>query len=242
MPLKNIRTLPPGGWRYDQKETGWKLSSMSPFTDAVGQIVLHRVANQLPRAKPEEAAEDLENFTCQRLGNDRNYCLSGDVKKKLMLAVIGAATHVRNLAGRAAAFPSTLASGAAILYDWLGDAMRPVGDGIAQSRSDICTGRNADHPCTYNQPGAGASLITSPIADAIRLQMQRKTEMNLSVVDEEKLHTCAICLCDLKLKVHVPLDVITGRTSDRMISKFREQAPHCWLVHELNQTQNPAKT
>lgn len=240
MPLKNTKSLPPGGWIYEQKETGWKLRSMSPFLDAVQQMVLHRLGNKLPRASAPECAEDLEKFTCARIGNDPTYCSSG-VKKNLILPFQASAAHLRNLAGRAVGSLSMLANGASVLLDWVGDGMVPVPHDQAQQRADVCLSSGPEGTkCKFNETISPFSHITAPLAEAVHAQLKKKEEMSVAVDGEDRLNDCAICGCVLKLKVHVPLQHIVSGTPDRMFDKFREQAPHCWIVRELNQTQTPA--
>lgn len=232
MPLKSTKVLPPGGWIFEQKESGWKLRSMSPFRDAVQQIMLHRTANKYPRSSAEDAASDLENYTCQRLGNDPNFCTS-DVKKNDH-PFQAAATHLRNLAGRAVGSLSMLANGESVLRDWVGDGMIPVPLEQAQSRANTC----AD--CIFNQEKVPLAFISGPIAEIIHAQLKKKSEMGVLVNNEDALRNCAICGCVLKLKVHVPLRHILEGTPDAMIDKFRQQANHCWLVRELETKTTPA--
>lgn len=68
--LKNKFTVPPEpGFEYKQHETGYKADGKSLY-DTIQLVITHRIANNLPRQAPEEAAEDVENQICHRLGGD----------------------------------------------------------------------------------------------------------------------------------------------------------------------------
>lgn len=235
MPLKTLKNLPPGGWIYEQPGSTFKLNSMSPMMDAAKELSAFRVANNLPRASVEESTADIEEATCARLGYDPNWCYSPDAQKKIPNPANlfrAAATHVRGAVQRAAEGISKLDTGRDVLNSWVGDGLFPVPADLAQRRADICTGRIGGSPCPFNKEGAGFEAITTPIANAIRKQMEKKHEMKAVVVGEEKLFTCDQCWCNLPLKVWTPLKTILDRTPAPMLGKFASDAPHCWLVQE----------
>jgi hypothetical protein len=78
MALLTHKIIPPGGWIYDQKDVSGvvlkQFRSMSPFTDAVGEILKFRQLNRLSCATALECATDLDAATCARLGSDGRYC------------------------------------------------------------------------------------------------------------------------------------------------------------------------
>lgn len=232
--LITTKTLPPGGWAYQDPTTGFKPDPFQPFNDAVAAIVDNRKANNLPRATFLEAAFDLDTETCMRLGNDPLYCDDG--KKKLY------SPPAWQAAARAAAHAGgklrKVAAGAQILVDWVGDGLTPVSKSLAQDRADVCTGRLNSKPCPHNTH-QGIANLTGPIADFIKKQLQKKSELRLSVEGEEKLETCGICICQNNLKIWTPLDVILDRTSEQVLADFRQKADWCWILKE-KQTQTPA--
>lgn len=230
MPLKTRNTIVPGGFRYVQKETGFKPSPMVPFNNVVNEIFEHRKANNLPRATKPEIAEDLEVYTCNRLGNDPAWCISD--KKKLFQSskTSPSPSHLSDLVRPAVEKFKSLGTGAQILADWVGGGMLPVSTELAQSRADSCTGRKSGAPCKFNLKG---SRFTESIATAIKEQMQKRHEATAIPEGDERLLECQLCYCDLKLKVHVPIETIIDRTPKAMIEKFQEQAPDvCWLKRE----------
>lgn len=62
-----MNVLPPGGYRYEQPETGMKFDGNTLFRAQCRSILTHRKANNLARATEEEVEADLMVFTCQRV-------------------------------------------------------------------------------------------------------------------------------------------------------------------------------
>ena len=229
MRLLNTKTFPPAGFPYTQPETGQSFNGMVPFNNQVAAIVQHRRANRLTRSNPNEVSQDLHDYTCTRLGNNPDYCADGVVvlkKKQNMLGAVGEA------ANRAAEVVNGVASGARILTDWLGDGAQPVAQELAQTRSDICTGRINGNPCPKNRQSGWS--FTMAVAKAIHSQMAKKDEAGLKVEGESELGTCEACGCFLKLKAWVPFHHIYAHTSDDQMNKF---PPWCWVVKEKQQEQ-----
>lgn len=235
MPLITLKTLPPGGWLFEQKDNNGilvkKFSDMCPFPDFCQPILECRVKNKFKRATMAEVMHDVEEAQCHRLNYSDKYCV---VKKKpfqfnpakLFKAV---ASHVHIAAERI----SNVADGSLILKDWLGDGAVPVPPEQAQNRADVCIRGVEGHACPHNKDGF------EPIEEAaefIRRQVEQKNQLQLSVEGEEQLKTCQICWCHLPLKVHVPMEHILAQTTEKMAAKFQEQAPpNCFMLTE-NQT------
>ena len=223
--LISTKIFPPGGFAYAQPETGWKTQPFLPFSEVAKSIADHRRANKLAHSTIAEAAADLAAHTCQRLGNDPAYCDNG-VKKNSPNQ-----PPEQVAAGLVAGIGRKLYGGAQIMRDWLGDGLRTVEKKVAQNRADVCTGRLSGKRCAYNTR-QGISELTGPIADFIKAQIQRKTELHLSVENETDLETCSICLCVLRLKIWTPLDIILARTPERGLAEFKKKAPWCWLLED----------
>lgn len=213
-----------------------KFKGMVDFRTQVNTIAEHRRGNNLERASAEEVAEDLDAYTCQRLGNDSRYCKNGVKKNYSSPSSPSLADRILDLAGHAARAVSNLSTGARILLDWLGSGSKPVSFEHAQARADVCTGRLSGEPCPQNQDSSAfVGFITADVARRIQEQVGTKNAMALKVEGEDRLHTCAVCWCHLPLKVHVPTAVLLDRTPKPMLKKF---PGHCWLVKE-SQTPNP---
>lgn len=230
MGLINYTTFPPGGYPYTQPETGQQFHGMVPFDMQKHAISQHRKANQLARSSVEESSQDLEDFTCNRLGQDPAYCID---KKKLFPEV---SQFFHGHVARAAGNVRAIATGAEILAEWLGDGGEPVSSDRSQARADVCTGRSSGKPCVYNVQGHFP--VTTAIAHAIHEQRKKKTQLKLEVAGESELGTCGICQCHMPLKIHVPIKTIYGHTGDEMIKRF---PAHCWIPQEIEKFKtNPA--
>ncbi len=234
MPLQHRTTLPPGGWVFEIKgrngELLRKTKSMGPWIDAVKEIVEIRKANQLAGADTESVSAELDQYTCERLGFDPNWV---DSKKKshterrerMPLAQVAA------VVGRAVSAFKAYRDGTNVLREWFGAGAVPVPRAVAVSRSQVCY-LNPDKKCEFNTPGFEPAEIVSEV---IRQQAEKKNELSLNVPNEESLHTCQLCLCPLKLKVHVPISHIAEQQPKEVVERIREKAPWCWMVKEIDQ-------
>lgn len=78
--LIRITQFPPGGFPFVETVNGLRFEYPDIGLD-VGQqslaILKVRKSNGLPRATIDEAVDDLNAFTCQRLGCDPTYCSDG---------------------------------------------------------------------------------------------------------------------------------------------------------------------
>lgn len=122
-----------------------------------------------------------------------------------------------NLLDRAAQY----ANGIQILKDWLGHGGIPVGATDSQRRADICL------KCPNNTPGWS---VPERVANAIREHVELKNKLQLRVDGEKSLHTCSVCQCALRLKVHVPIAVIRGHMQPGEADKLPSD---CWQKTEL---------
>jgi hypothetical protein len=234
MPLKNFNTLPPGGWRYVQPETGYKVNEMGPASDAAKTMLIHRRDNNLPGATMQQCFIDLDNATCERLGNDPAWC---DSQKKTSPQINPLQPEGAKRAGLQSL--SNAGKGALILKDWLGEGGIPVADSLAQARAKVCVEdcsdpARAEEGHFYNRPPGFFAKITGAVAQAILEQRREKLNLGLTLKDEDKLHTCAVCDCNLELKPWVQMDIILNRTPPETLAQFPK---HCWMVTE-NRTKN----
>lgn len=119
--------------------------------------------------------------------------------------------------------PATLIKQAKQLYAiraaWLGEGGMPAP--LAQERSEVCM------QCPHNKPRRFEELFKGPVAKIVRMQLELRSKLELRVEGEEKLHTCDLCGCWLKLKVHVPLRIAREGTPD-----WQQFPTWCWLRNE----------
>jgi hypothetical protein len=71
---------PPGEFRYDQEFNGrFKKFGPTPLMgELAARVANFRAGNKLPRATQMEALEDIDLFTCQRLGNSPRWTYNTD--------------------------------------------------------------------------------------------------------------------------------------------------------------------
>lgn len=113
--------------------------------------------------------------------------------------------------------------GGRILKDWFGDGGIPVAQVDAERRAMTCI------CCKENQPGGWWENAKGRVARAIREQIEMKNQLSLRVQDEESLGTCRVCLCNLPLKVHVPIQYILEHTDDETMNAFPAA---CWIKNK----------
>lgn len=217
MPLRSLSTVPPGGWRFQQtlpdgSVKAW--ASMGLVGELAAQIADFRKGNGLERATVRDALHDIEEATCARLHGDREWCTeSADAKKKGVRASLTRLYESVRAAG----------TGARILADWLGEGAKPVNIALAQARANVCLG------CDQNREGHKWMKLTANTVRAIAEQMREKDAQGLRVIDEERLHACARCLCPLPLKIHVPLATILAQTDEETLNSMPD---YCWMTTE----------
>lgn len=176
------------------------------------QIADFRAGNGLPRATPKEALADIETYSCERLHDDPEFC----TQKKT--------SGVRAAISRQFAVVKAAAAGGSVLVDWLGDGARPVPIEVAQARANVCL------ECPHNRDGHALLNLTADTVRAIAEQMHARESLKLRVEGEENLHSCAVCRCPLKLKVHVTLATILEHTDKETLSEFPKD--YCWIITE----------
>lgn len=81
--------IPPGGYPYQDPKTGFKFDGFQAggFGEQVLAIIWHRIANPTIYTPntidlvPEFVANQLDEYTCLRLGNDRRFCTDEELPK-----------------------------------------------------------------------------------------------------------------------------------------------------------------
>jgi len=76
--LKTYEITPPGGYPYEEADGSKKYPSSPMIEDVARQVAAYRAKNKRPRASLRESLEDVDAFTCRRLGNMAQWCLCND--------------------------------------------------------------------------------------------------------------------------------------------------------------------
>lgn len=227
--LKSRRTFPPGGFRFFEPKTNWPKNHISYFSgktfdQVVEEVVRHRLAN--PRFANtwntdfESVANEVDQFTCVDCGMDENYCTPG-----VQSFPFGPAPQPPRLGvvGAVAAGGRKVATGIAVLLDWLGAGGKAVKPELSEARAAIC----AD--CPANQPGDWVSFFTGPAIEQLQKQLAIKNDMRLKTSLDDKLNVCKGCWCFMRLKVHTPLQHIVAHLKPEGRA---ELDPRCWITKE----------
>lgn len=120
-----------------------------------------------------------------------------------------------------------VANGIPTLLEWLGDGYC-VDQHTAQSRANKCL------LCPLNQPGP---KLIDVVAESVHKQLEIKNAMKLRVIGEKSLHSCAVCDCNLPLKMWPIIERISldGEEIKQFKTKLEEvgkKEDDCWLVKE----------
>lgn len=89
--------------------------------------------------------------------------------------------------------------GVEVIKDWLSEDGIPVSQELAQERASVCL------KCPNNVRG---SALTAVVAEAVRRHVEVKNHLGLRVTGEKNLGECSVCLCQLRLKIWVPMPII----------------------------------
>lgn len=228
MPIDfNRHTFPKQGWTFVQPQTRWtNPMAMVGFDASVKAIIEHRRANKAITAKHrlstdyDTVADELEAYTKARLGIPMagppsffQWGRSNQAKKE----EVAAATNkwLRKI--------SRLKTGVKTLRNWLGEGGVPVAKELSDQRSSVCS------VCPKNIAGDWLSMFVKPVSKILMAQIEDRNNMRLSTPNDDRIGLCDACGCPLKLKVHVPVDVIRRHMEAPEKEKLD---PGCWILSE----------
>lgn len=247
----SLTRVPPQGWQYTQAQTDWQAPAMLDFFTVRDKLIEHRRANprfNLP-TDPETVGLELQLYNAVRINWNPEYCspMTQDQALELFKALGALKLTVEGIdpkkslglppvKHRAVGLPrksegagvvavvKKLRAGVGVLLDWLGDGATTVAPELAEKRAQVCAG------CPHNQQGGLERWFTVPASERIRKQLEIKQEMALSTTVDDKLEVCDLCLCPMRLKVHVPLDYVRSR----LLPEVQSQLPDfCWMKTEV---------
>lgn len=224
--LKNRNNFPPGGYTFHQPETGWDAPGWMSFDATVNAIIKHRLAN--PRHNLAIAFNvvewELEKFTEERLKSIPGGLAYLVQNTQIAQALSFPVPHSPRPAAVVGAVKK-LKAGIGLLIDWLGADVEPVKQELANARAGICK------DCKSNSSKHISTYFTEPASARIQEQLEIKHDMVLSTEHDDKLGTCEICLCPMKLKIWTPTGFIKEHTPDEVVQNLPD---HCWVKQELS--------
>lgn len=114
----------------------------------------------------------------------------------------------------------SIPKGIEVIGNWLGEGGIPVTPDLAQQRANICIN------CPLNKKG---NSLIAVLARSVHMHVRVKNKLGIRVLGEKKLGECGVCMCDLKLKVHVPIKLIRRTLHADEVEQF---PTYCWQISE----------
>ena len=205
---------PPGGWQFYQPQSRWSMPNpvSVTFGQAVQHIIKHRMANpamvQNNNLATDTASveQELDAYTRIRLKMPAAPSPKPMPRLHSSSQVAGAAVGIKRAA-----------QGTRVIVDWLTSGGAPVEQVEADRRAAICIN------CPKNVPG---SWYTVAPAEIIRSTLSARTDLKLATPHDDKLQSCDVCKCLMRLKVWTPLHFIKDRTPAEVMAEFPS---NCWV-------------
>lgn len=205
-----------GGWAFRQPQTNWvNPMAMVGFNASVQAIIKHRKANPVVTmqhklaTEPGAVSEELKRYTRLRLGLPLPPPPTSFFRPShsLPAAVVAVASDLKRAA-----------QGTKVVADWFQSGGMPVAPELASKRAAVCAG------CKLNVPGA---WYTEAPGQIIKFILEARKDLNLQTPDDEKLRSCDVCKCLMRVKVHTPLEHIVNNTKPEILKEFPEW---CWIA------------
>lgn len=220
--LRDRNRQVPNGLKYYLPQTKWSARPWASHSEITDSLLAHLTGNP---------------HVAQNLGwpLDRNFIADRvDEYNALICQQMGWVDYITPDGGQAAQVPFTSAAsqlnrlgnvvaGAEVLVEWIKSGAEAVPQDLANERAGTCTS------CKFNDRGDFTRFFTVPVSEAIRVALRQRSDMKLSTTHDHEIQVCSICLCPLRLKVHVPIESIMKR----LPVETREKLPtHCWIKKE----------
>lgn len=201
MTLLDPETMPPGGYQYYEKATNTRITSPT-LRQLAETVIRHRQANSVTTGDLDIVMVECQNQICSTAPPG----VCRDVQGQLVAAGVNLSVN-------------DVISGTRTLWDWWWGGKQKVDKQKATERAKICAS------CFANRDPVGCSSCTS---SALREFVDKIVGTDATDYDSF-LKACAICGCQTRAKVWLPLDLLRKHTSAEKMSRFPE---HCWLVNE----------
>lgn len=200
--LRTLNETPPGRaergfWCADTKT---RIAGHYAYADLRDAVIAHYKANNIPT--PLNLDELIQDQECQHLPG--NWCVDANGRSWPNAGWSGAL----NL--------GAVKQGTMTLLGWFAGGAQKVSREEVETRSAICA------TCQFNQlPGECQSCGASALYDIINRIVGGE-----SYPSDNQLNACTVCLCSLKAKVRLPLDLLQKHMSDEQKTRL---PAHCWL-------------
>jgi hypothetical protein len=228
--LKSRTKACPNGFRYEQKETGWKSWEACPesqwdFMLLCRKLGEHRKANarfnlctvmgvienevDMANAQRMLTIREADSYVEEDFDPPKPSALHG-LSEKLAAAVEGI---------------KRTAQGTPLILEWLKHGV-PVDKSIAIRRALVCIA------CPMNNLSHGVwDRFTEAASARIREQVASRSDLKLETLMDDRLGICDACLCPLKTKIWVPIEDIKAHLHPDVAAELWSQ---CWITKEIH--------
>lgn len=215
----------PNGFKFYQPETKWRSQPWQSFDMIVRSLIAHRQGQPFLLQKhgwsidPHVVANEVDAYNallCQQMGWHQYVTEGGAASvappKSNPLPLL---QKLKRAAG--------VGAGVKPLVEWLASGAEAVPLPTSNERARICS------DCPQNGHGDFTKWFTMPVTEAIRAELNRRRDFNLTTPYDTRLGVCEACLCPLKLKVHMPIDIIRSKMDPDTRATLD---PRCWINNE----------
>jgi len=210
--LRNKLLTPPGGWRFEDPDTGFKFSGYASFRDLLTHVRNYRVQNRL--TIPSTISSLVECWLCEQPKMAR-YC-------KEEGEVVATRTVEQYVSGAIAA-TKVISRGSKGGLSSQEEAER---------RASICVN------CPHNKPNKEHSRLRRYSDNFVQWAIGsfRKTSL------DDKLFSCDVCSCPLRAKVHVSMSIVKESLTEEEVAKLPVGLPgidgspiYCWQIENIRE-------
>lgn len=234
--LKNPQMQIPNGFFFRQPEINWdsrKVLGLHPSLDVLTralisaraanphQVGVHKWSLEFPIVRQEVELFQVKICLANRW---TKYLTDGGGGAPPPLSKAQSILNVKQLSA-AAGKVKKLWAGVRTLNEWLDSEEPPVETALSESRAATCVA------CPLNGKGDFTAWFTTPAAAAIKRQIERMQQRNISGTLDDKLGICEACLCPNVLKTKTPMKFIKPHLSDEVIQELKV-GKDCWIISE----------
>jgi hypothetical protein len=231
--LKDRQHFPPSGFRFYQAESQWNAPEHVSFDAVVQALIAHRKGNPaLAQKYPTDyntVADQVDEYTaavCKSMGWTQ-WLTEGGGDSALPFSPV----PVTNLDALSAAARNikTIWAGVKTLDEWIDSGSPAVEPSLAETRAANCA------TCPENAQGDWTAWFTKPASEAIRRQLEKVQNRNLTTSRDDALKVCSVCWCPLRLKIWLPIANINAHLSNETrtaLQTVTNPSGGCWQVKE----------
>lgn len=207
--ILNWNMTPPGLWRYRiegiKDPEAAMVKGYYAYNDLEAEVIRRLNSNHLP--VPPDLRQSIVDQLCATL--PEGWCSDGSILSRLGATV----SHE---------FARVLQGTTTLLDWWIGDNRAKVSPVEADRRASICSG------CSFNAPVAGCTNCNKGAISSLA----QKIVGGQPTAHDASLAACAICGCDLKAKVWIPMATLQRHLTASQLAQFppaHNGFPGCWL-------------